>query len=158
VNSFKEKIKKLLEEEDFEENLQDIHKFPPLKVVNALLPLLVTTNEKLKNRVVKSFGEVVARLAENDIESARIVMRRLMLSLNDESGGIGWNSPEAMGEIMARSDKLADEYHKIIISYAMGGGNELDFEGLQKSVIAGLKRLSRVHPNLVKEVEHLLNK
>jgi len=158
VNSFKEKIKKLLEEDDFEENLQDIHKFPPLKVVNALLPLLVTTNEKLKNRVVKSFGEVVARLAENDIESARIVMRRLMLSLNDESGGIGWNSPEAMGEIMARSDKLADEYHKIIISYAMGGGNELDFEGLQKSVIAGLKRLSRVHPNLVKEVEHLLNK
>lgn len=158
MNSFKEKIKKLLEEEDFEENLQDIHKFPPLKVVNALLPLLVTTNEKLKNRVVKSFGEVVARLAENDIESARIVMRRLMLSLNDESGGIGWNSPEAMGEIMARSDKLADEYHKIIISYAMGGGNELDFEGLQKSVIAGLKRLSRVHPNLVKEVEHLLNK
>jgi len=158
VNSFKEKIKKLLEEEDFEENLQDIHKFPPLKVVNALLPLLVTTNEKLKNRVIKSFGEVVARLAENDIESARIVMRRLMLSLNDESGGIGWNSPEAMGEIMARSDKLADEYHKIIISYAMGGGNELDFEGLQKSVIAGLKRLSRVHPNLVKEVEHLLNK
>lgn len=158
MNSFKEKIKKLLEEEDFEENLQDIHKFPPLKVVNALLPLLVTTNEKLKNRVIKSFGEVVARLAENDIESARIVMRRLMLSLNDESGGIGWNSPEAMGEIMARSDKLADEYHKIIISYAMGGGNELDFEGLQKSVIAGLKRLSRVHPNLVKEVEHLLNK
>jgi len=158
VNSFKEKIKKLLEEDDFEENLQDIHKFPPLKVVNALLPLLVTTNEKLKNRVIKSFGEVVARLAENDIESARIVMRRLMLSLNDESGGIGWNSPEAMGEIMARSDKLADEYHKIIISYAMGGGNELDFEGLQKSVIAGLKRLSRVHPNLVKEVEHLLNK
>lgn len=158
MNSFKEKIKKLLEEDDFEENLQDIHKFPPLKVVNALLPLLVTTNEKLKNRVVKSFGEVVARLAENDIESARIVMRRLMLSLNDESGGIGWNSPEAMGEIMARSDKLADEYHKIIISYAMGGGNELDFEGLQKSVIAGLKRLSRVHPNLVKEVEHLLNK
>ncbi|MCW8823973.1 MAG: hypothetical protein OQK63_07790 [Ignavibacteriaceae bacterium] len=158
MNSFKEKIKKLLQEDNFDENLQDIHKFPPLKVVNALLSLLLTTNEELKNRVVKSFGEIVAKLTENNLETARIVMRRLMLSLNDESGGIGWNSPEAMGEIMARSDKLADEYHKILISYAMGGGNELDFEGLQKSVIAGLKRLSRVHPNLVKEVEHLLNK
>ncbi|MCW8811667.1 MAG: hypothetical protein OQJ93_09230 [Ignavibacteriaceae bacterium] len=157
MNSFKEKIKKLLQEDNFDENLQDIHKFPPLKVVNALLSLLLTTNEELKNRVVKSFGEIVAKLTENNLETARIVMRRLMLSLNDESGGIGWNSPEAMGEIMARSDKLADEYHKILISYAMGGGNELDFEGLQKSVIAGLKRLSRVHPNLVKEVEHLLN-
>ena len=157
MNNFKEKIKKLLEEDDFDENLQDIHKFPPLKVVNVLLSLLVTTNEELKNRVVLAFGEVVSRLAETDIESARIVMRRLMLSLNDESGGIGWNSPEAMGEIMARSNKLADEYHKILISYTFGGGNELDFEGLQKSVIEGLKRLSQVHPELVKEVEHLIN-
>ena len=157
MNNFKEKIKKLLEEDDFDENLQDIHKFPPLKVVNVLLSLLVTTNEELKNRVVLAFGEVVSRLAETDIESARIVMRRLMLSLNDESGGIGWNSPETMGEIMARSNKLADEYHKILISYTFGGGNELDFEGLQKSVIEGLKRLSQVHPELVKEVEHLLN-
>jgi hypothetical protein len=158
VSNFKEKIRKLLEEDEFDENLHKLHAFPPLKVVNALLSLLVTTDEELKNRVIKSFGEVVARLAENDIESARIVMRRLMLSLNDESGGIGWNSPEAMGEIMARSDKLADEYHKILISYATGGGNELDFEGLQKSVIEGLKRLSQVHPNLTKEVERLLNK
>ena len=157
MNNFKEKIKKLLEEDDFDENLQDIHKFPPLKVVNVLLSLLVTTNEELKNRVVLAFGEVVSKLAETDIESARIVMRRLMLSLNDESGGIGWNSPETMGEIMARSNKLADEYHKILISYTLGGGNELDFEGLQKSVIEGLKRLSQVHPELVKEVEHLLN-
>ncbi len=29
-------------------------------------------------------------------------------------------------------------------------------EDLQKDVIAGLKRLSQVHPNLVKEVKHLL--
>ena len=156
MNNFKEKIKKLLGEDDFDENLQDIHKFPPLKVVNVLLSLLVTTNEELKNRVVLAFGEVVSRLAETDMESARIVMRRLMLSLNDESGGIGWNSPEAMGEIMARSNKMAEEYHKILISYATGGGNELDFEGLQKSVIKGLKRISLVHPDLVKEVEHLL--
>jgi len=79
-----------------------------------------------------------------------------MLSLTEESGGIGWGAPEAMGEIMARSEKLAEEYHKILISYTLGGGNELDFEDLQKDVIAGLKRLSQVHPELVKEVEHLL--
>ena len=157
MNKFKEKIKKLLIEDDFDETLKELHKFQPLKVVNVLLSLLVTTDVELKNSVVKSFGEVVAKLAENDMESARIVMRRLMQSLNDESGGIGWNSPEAMGEIMARCDELADEYHKILISYARGGGNELDFKGLHKSVILGLKRLSQVRPELIKEVEHLLN-
>jgi hypothetical protein len=127
-----------------------------MKVVNVLLSLLVTTNEDLKNRVVKSFGEVVSRLAEDDIESARIVMRRLMLSVTEESGGIGWNTPEAMGEIMARSEQLAKEYHKILISYTEGGGNELDFDALQKSVISGLKRLAEVRPELVKNVHHLL--
>jgi len=81
-----------------------------------------------------------------------------MLNLNDESGGIGWGAPEAMGEIMARSEKLAEEYYKILISYTPDGGNYLDFEDLQKDVIAGLKRLSQVRPNLVKEVKHLLNK
>jgi hypothetical protein len=154
--NFRKQILKFLEHEDFDKNLEEIHKYPPLKVVNTLLSLLVTTNENLKNRVVKTFGEVVSNLAENDIESARIVVRRLMLSVTEESGGIGWNTPEAMGEIMARSQKLANEYYKILISYTMGGGNELDFEGLQKSVIAGLKRLAEVRPELVKEVIHLL--
>ena len=57
---------------------------------------------------------------------------------------------------MARNEKLAEDYHKILISYTIGGGNELDFEELQKDVIAGLRRLSVVRPNLVEEVKHLL--
>ena len=154
--NFKEVIKNLLTEDNFDNNLRDIHKFPPIKVINVLFSLLVTTDEGLKNNVIKSFGEVVARLAETDMETARIIMRRLMLSLIDESGGIGWNSPEAMGEIMARNNALAEEYHNILISYTTGSGNELDFDGLQKSVIAGLKRLEAVRPELVKEVKHLL--
>lgn len=156
MKDFRKEIKKILEQEDFEENISVVHQFPPLKVVNVLFSLLVTTDENTKNKVIKAFGEVVSKLAEENLESARIVMRRLMLSLNDESGGIGWGSPEAMGEIMARSEKLAEEYHKILISYTLGGGNELDFEELQKDVIAGLRRLSVVRPDLVEEVKHLL--
>ena len=156
MRNFKREVLKFLEQDDFEKNLKDVHQFPPLKVVNALFSFLVNTNEIIKKHTVIAMGEVVSRLAEEDIESARIVMRRLMLSVTEESGGIGWNTPEAMGEIMARSEKLAEEYHKILISYTIGGGNELDFEGLQKSVIAGLKRLAEVHPNMVKEINQLL--
>ena len=156
MKNFKGDILNFLEQDDFEKNLINIHKFPPKKVVNALFSFLVTTNQTIKQHTIIAMGEVVSRLAKDDIESARIVMRRLMLSVTEESGGIGWNTPEAMGEIMARSDQLANEYYKILISYAVGGGNELDFEGLQKSVIAGLKRLTEVHPHLVKGVKHLL--
>ena len=95
---FRKEIKELLRQEDFEKNINSIHQFPPLKVVNVLFSLLVTTDEITKNRVIKAFGEVVPKLAEENLESARIVMRRLILSLNDESGGIGWGSPEALGK------------------------------------------------------------
>jgi hypothetical protein len=156
MKKIKTDVLKFLEQDDFEKNLKDVHKFPPKKVVNALLSFLVTTNHTIKKHTVIAMGEVVSKLAEKDIESARIIMRRLMLSVTEESGGIGWNTPEAMGEVMARSEQLANEYHKILISYTMGGGNELDFEGLQKSVISGLKKLAEVHPQMVKEIKHLL--
>ncbi|MEJ2506715.1 MAG: hypothetical protein P8Y81_10700 [Ignavibacteriaceae bacterium] len=73
----------LLEHKDFNDNPGVIHQLPPLKVVNVLLSLLVTTDEDLKNRVVKALGEVVSRLAEKDIEVARIIIRRLILSVTE---------------------------------------------------------------------------
>jgi len=153
---FKKQVLEFLNQKDFEKKLKDVHMFPPMKFVNVLFSILVTTDNELKNRVVKTFGEVVSKMAEEDIESARIVMRRLMLSVTEESGGIGWNTPEAMGEIMARSKQLADEYYKILISYLEGGGNELDFEVLQKSVINGLKKLSDTRPDLTESVNNFL--
>ncbi len=156
MRSIKKEVLNLLEQDDFEKNLGELHNFPSKKLVNALFSFLCSADNTIKNRTVKAFGEVVSQLAENNLESARNIMRRLMLSVTEESGGIGWGAPEAMGEIMARSKKLAEEYHKILISYTPGGGNYLDFEDLQKDVIAGLKRLSRIRPDLVEEVDHLL--
>ena len=157
MKKFKREVLELLEKNDFENNIQKIHKYDQKKLVNALFPFLCSTDRKIKENAIKAMGEAVSKIAKVDLESARIIMRRLMLNLNDESGGIGWGAPEAMGEIMARSENLAKEYYKILISYTSGGGNYLDFDELQKDVIAGLKRLSRVHPDLVKEVEYLLN-
>ena len=157
MKKLKREVLELLEQNDFENNIHKFHKYDERKLVNALFSFLCSTDKKIKEHAVTAMGEVVSKIAEDDLEFARTIMRRLMLSLTEESGGIGWGAPEAMGEIMARSEKLAEEYHKILISYTLGGGNELDFEDLQKDVIAGLRRLARVRPTLVKEVERLLN-
>ena len=157
MKKLKLEVLEFLKQDDFEINLLEIHKFEAKKLVNALFSFLCITDKKIKDRTITAMGEVVAIIAKDDVKFARTVMRRLMLSLTEESGGIGWGAPEAMGEIMTRNKKMAEEYHKILISYTLGGGNELDFEELQKDVIAGLKRLSRVHPELVEGVKHLLN-
>jgi len=130
--------------------LEEINEFPTQYIINSLISFLCSTDEKIKQRAVTVIGIVVSKLADHDIESARIIMRRLMWSLNSESGGIGWGAPEAMAEIMARNRRFADEYHKFLISYATVGENYLEHAELQKSVQIGLKRLASTMPELIK--------
>jgi len=93
----KKKILGLLNDNPLETSLEKICQFPPRQAVNPLFSFFYHSEELVKWRAVTAMGAVVARLAQQDIESSRIVMRRLMWNLNDESGGIGWGAPEAMG-------------------------------------------------------------
>jgi hypothetical protein len=147
----KKKFLALLRNEEFEKSLEEICLIPVRRVVNPLFSFFYHTDELVKWHAVTAMGVVVARLAHEDLESARIVMRRLMWNLNDESGGIGWGSPEAMGEIMARHDRLAKEYACILVSYINEAGNFLEHEMLQRGVLWGLGRLAHARPELVRD-------
>ena len=145
------KIKKLLLQEDFQGGLADVAELSARKAVNPLFSFLCSGDELLKWRSVTAMGEIVARLAEKNTESARVVMRRLMWHLNDESGGIGWGCPEAMGEIMARSEKLAEEFWCILISYAQPEANFLEHQTLQRGLLWGIGRLVHARPHLLSD-------
>ncbi len=120
-----------------------------VKGVNALFPCLYDLDEMVKWRAVTAIGLLVDRLAEEDKESARVVMRRLMWNLNDESGGIGWGSPEVFGEILARNKGLAAEYGHILLSYARQDGNYLELPQLQRGLMWGIGRFASAHPELM---------
>jgi hypothetical protein len=145
----KKKILGLLNDNPFEASLEEICRLPPRQAVNPLFFFFYHSDELIKWRAVTAMGAVVARLAQQDMESARVVMRRLMWHLNDESGGIGWGAPEAMGEIMARHEKLAGEYACMLVSYINESGNFIEHEILQRGVLWGLGRLSYVRPELI---------
>lgn len=151
LRKLKKKIIELLINNDFKKSLVKILELPARQVVNPLFSILYNTDEVLKWKAVTAMGAVVSNLAGHDMESARIVMRRLIWNLNDESGGIGWGSPEAMGEIMACHEKLAEEYSSILISYIREGGTFIENEELQKGVLWGIGRLSHARPLLVKD-------
>ena len=97
----KARIGKLLGQDDFESALETIRRMTGRQAVNPLFSFLYSGDEKIRWRAVTAMGVVVGHLADTAMESARVVMRRFMWNLNDESGGIGWGSPEAMGEITA---------------------------------------------------------
>jgi hypothetical protein len=152
----KKEILELLSDKDFEKSLEKICQLPARQAVNPLFSFFYNSDELVKWRAVAAMGAVVSNLADHDMESARVIMRRLIWNLNDESGGIGWGSPEAMGEIMAKHGRLAGEYHKILISYIMPDGNYLEHEILQRGVLWGIGRLAHARPHLVKSFANLL--
>ena len=145
----KKKIQKLLLQKNIESGLAEIGRMPARKAINPLFSFLCSLDELLKWRAVTAMGEVVDRLADTDMESARVIMRRYMWQLNDESGGIGWGCPEAMGEIMARNENLAEEFWCILISYIRPDGNFLEHEVLQRGVLWGAGRLAHARPQLL---------
>ena len=149
--ALKQQILKLVDSGDLvtaEEGLEDV---PPRKVINSLFSFLQNTDPKVKWTAVTLMGVFVNKIADENIEDARVIMRRLMWNLNDESGGIGWGSPEAMGEILARHKKLAEEYSHILLSYAREDGNYLEHEVLQRGLLWGIGRLAQKRPHLIKD-------
>ena len=152
TRALKRQVLTIISSGNWESRLEELNSLPSLQVINTLISLFCETNEEIKWRVITATGIVVSRLADEDMESARIIMRRLMWSLNSESGGSGWGAPEAMGEIMACHAALATEFAQIPVSYAIpGGDNFLEFPALQRGVLWGLGRLSQVRPELVQD-------
>ena len=113
--TLKKKVRGLLRSPDLDQAIRELEGFPPQKVINPLFSFLQDTDQDIKWAAVRAMGAIVAGMADVDMESARVIMRRLMWNLNDESGGIGWGSPEAMGEILAKHEELASiscRFHK----------------------------------------------
>jgi hypothetical protein len=155
--SFKRNVIALLKEDDFAEALKIFRSYSARRVINPLFSCLCSTEPRIKWRAVTALGVVVANLARDDMESARVVMRRMIWNLNDESGGIGWGMPETMGEVMARHQGLAKEYVNILLSYIREDGNFLEHQPLQQGVLWGLGRLAQTSPELLPNAEpHLL--
>ena len=153
--NLKKKVLALLIADDFDHALNTLCAFPARRVINPLFSFLCSTEPQIRWPAVVALGAVVSSHANEDMESARVIMRRIIWNLNDESGGIGWGLPEAMGEIMARHEGLADEYASILISYIQEDGNFLEHPPLQRGVLWGLGRLAQSRPQFLRDA--LLN-
>jgi HEAT repeat protein len=135
------------EEDRALERLSDL---PARILVSPLFGALHQMEPRVHWTAVRVMGAVAAELASEDLEGARVVMRRMMWNLNDESGGIGWGVPEAMAEVLVRHEGLAREFVNILASYTREDANYLEHEPLQKGLLWGIARLAAARPGLLK--------
>jgi HEAT repeat protein len=120
-------------------------------LITALLAALSSGQVMVRWRAVSFLGRVVAELAGSEPEAAREVMRRLVWGLNEESGAVAWGAPEALGEIMAQSQLMADEFANILMAYVSKCDMALCFVPLKAGAVWGLGRLAKARPELMRE-------
>lgn len=154
----KKEVFELLDQYTPAELSQKLTVFPQTHVINSLFMALCDVRERVKWHAVSCFGEIVATMADTNVESARIIMRRFLWTLNDESGGIGWGAPEAMAEVMCRCEVLRKEYIHMLISYMQEDGEELFQDGnylelplIQRGLLWGVGTLCYTFPGEMRQ-------
>jgi hypothetical protein len=76
--------------------------------------LLFDSNELVRWRAIEALGWIARHEAAKDPERVRRFIRRILWLLNDESGGICWNGPEVIGEVLRNVPPLVSEYGKLL--------------------------------------------
>lgn len=156
--ALKSEIRTQLQSPDWDDSLAKLATMPPRELVGPLLSCLPLGGE-LTARAAGAFGQAVAALAEESLEDARNIVRRLMWHMNEESGNIGWGIPEAFAETLVRSRRLADEFHLILFSYIKHTGhddNYCDYPELRRSCYRAVIRLAVARPDLASKARSLL--
>ncbi len=159
TRAIKQHVLDLLKQDDLAALETELALLQEKEVINALFFGICHAHEQIRWHAISVMGGAVARLAEQDMEEARIILRRMLWSLNDESGGIGWGVPESMAESMCCHKGLADEYVQMLISYMRPDGEEewqdgnfLEHEMLQQGLMWAIGRLAQCRK------EHLLSR
>jgi len=154
----KRRVRALLLGHDWREALDGLAAVPARQLPGPLFSLLLDKDELVRWRAVEAFGRSIARMAQSTlpdegIEAARGVLRQCLWRMNEESGGLGWGIPEALGESLARHRRLAGEFHRVLASYVReevrGEGIYLEHAALRRGVFWGLGRLAQSFPELV---------
>ncbi|HIJ78399.1 MAG: HEAT repeat domain-containing protein [Desulfobulbaceae bacterium] len=145
----KTKISALLKNDEIDRILKEINGHAPQKLLNALFAGICNSDPKIRWNAIIAMGVTVARLADQDMEAARIVIRRFMWSLNDESGGIGWGAPEAMAQCLINHPALAEEYTNILVSFMREDGFYLELPVMHRGLLWGIGEMAKVRPELL---------
>ena len=134
----KKQVGQILLSESREDAFDQLRKIPDPMLAGPLFSYFYSLDDLIKFRSSTAMGDLAQRVAKKKIENSRILLRRIMWNLNDESGGIGWGSVEAMEEILKQNKTLAREFESILFSYIDPKGNFLEHEMLQRGALWGV--------------------
>lgn len=89
----------------------------PKGILRPLSSLLFDNDPLIRWRAAEGLGYVSKIIIKNNPDAVRRQIRRLFWLMNDESGGLCWMAPEAIGEILIHCPELIEEYTINLFSF-----------------------------------------
>jgi hypothetical protein len=121
------------------------------KALSLLIRMAYDKETLVGWRAIKVVGRIAKTLVKTEHEFLRITVRKLLWSLSDESGSIGWAAPELLGEIVQSDPEgFADIIPLIAEVYNI---EELTF---RPGVMYALARVAEVSPEIITNYQKII--
>ncbi len=111
----KEEIKDALLTGDFERVMR--RALADKRVFRILISFAYDKESLLCWRAIEAMGKAARAVAEEDPVAVRNIVQRLLWSVREESGGIGWSAPEMLAEIAVNNPLTCADIPAIILSF-----------------------------------------
>jgi hypothetical protein len=111
-------------------------------VIRRIISLAYDKDDVISWRAMEAMGIIAGELSKERLDVIRDTIRRLLWSMGEESGGIGWSAAEMLGEIIRNNP---DEFSNIIpIVWSFR-----DEEMFRAGTVWAMGRIAAVRPDLV---------
>ena len=143
----KEKVKTLLAQQNYDGLIQ--LSYCGGRILSALISLTYDKKSLIAWRAIEAVGLISGEIAKTKPELVRNTVGRLLWMIRDESGGIGWSSPEMLGEIVRNNPEQFADIAPIIVSF-------LDEDMLSAGVLRAIERIGGKDAELVRHSAPLI--
>jgi hypothetical protein len=121
------------------------------KVISRLIRLAYDKETLAGWRAILAIGLAARGMMATDIDFLRETCRKLIWSLSDESGGIGWSAPEILGEIASADPKRFKDFIPLVASVY-----EIEEDVFRGGVLYALGRIAETAPELAAPYQKII--
>ena len=121
------------------------------RVLSQLVRLAYDKETLVGWRAIMAIGLAAREMIPTDLDFLRETCRKLIWSLSDESGGIGWSAPEILGEIVSADPKRFKDFIPLIASVY-----EIEEDVFRGGVLFALGRIAEHAPELAAPYQKII--
>jgi hypothetical protein len=140
--ALKKKLHQALESNDLETVVALVKE--NRKVLSLLVRAAYDKETLVGWRAIKALGLSAQALVGTDYDFLRETVRKLLWSLSDESGGIGWAAPELLGEIVSADPQRFNDIIPLIAEVY-----DIEEKVFRPGILYALGKIAEKSPDLV---------